>query len=68
MAGDYFGLKNHSQNYSLIYQGFGFGSLAGAVILSLAGGNLSVVFNVYLVMLVISLLIWLFIKKPVYRG
>jgi OFA family oxalate/formate antiporter-like MFS transporter len=52
----------------LIYQGFGFGSLAGAVILSLAGGNLSVVFNVYLVMLVISLLIWLFIKKPVYRG
>ena len=67
MVGDYFGLKNHSQNYSLIYQGFGFGSLAGAVILSLAGGNLSVVFNIYLVMLVVSLLIWIFIKKPVYK-
>ena len=68
MVGDYFGLKNHSQNYSLIYQGFGFGSLAGAIILSLAGGNLSVVFNIYMVMLIVSLLIWIFIKKPVYKN
>ncbi|WP_373770473.1 OFA family MFS transporter [Weissella soli] len=66
MVADYFGLKNHSQNYALIYQGFGFGSLAGAVILSFAGGNLHIVFDVYIVLLIISLIIWVGIKKPVY--
>lgn len=64
LVGDYFGLKNHSQNYALIYQGFGFGSLAGAIILSLAGGNLTVVLYVYIILLNLSLAIWFMIRVP----
>lgn len=64
LVGDYFGLKNHSQNYALIYQGFGFGSLAGAIILSLAGGNLTVVLYVYIILLILSLAIWFMIRVP----
>jgi Nitrate/nitrite transporter len=67
LVGDYFGLKNHSQNYAIIYQGFGFGSLAGAVILSLAGGNLFFVFYTYIVLLIMSLLIWILIRKPLHK-
>lgn len=66
LVGDYFGLQNHSQNYAMIYQGFGFGSLAGAIVLSLAGGNLAVVFYTYIVLLIVSLIIWLTIKTPKY--
>lgn len=66
LVGDYFGLQNHSQNYAMIYQGFGFGSLAGALVLSLAGGNLAVVFYTYIVLLIVSLIIWLTIKTPKY--
>nr|WP_245150365.1 MFS transporter [Weissella cibaria] len=58
LVGDYFGLQNHSQNYAMIYQGFGFGSLAG--------GNLAVVFYTYIVLLIVSLIIWLTIKTPKY--
>ncbi|WP_229042117.1 hypothetical protein [Weissella cibaria] len=50
----------------MIYQGFGFGSLAGAIVLSLAGGNLAVVFYTYIVLLIVSLIIWLTIKTPKY--
>jgi OFA family oxalate/formate antiporter-like MFS transporter len=38
IVGDFFGLKNHSKNYGIIYQGFGFGALSGSVIASLVGG------------------------------
>ena len=31
IVGDFFGLKNHSKNYGIIYQGFGLGALAGDV-------------------------------------
>lgn len=35
---DYFGLKNQSKNYGVIYQGFGIGALGGSFIASLLGG------------------------------
>ncbi|WP_020063111.1 L-lactate MFS transporter [Bacillus sp. 123MFChir2] len=38
IVGDFFGLKNHSKNYGIVYQGFGFGALAGSFIGALLGG------------------------------
>lgn len=38
IVGDFFGLKNHSKNYGIIYQGFGFGALSGSFIAALVGG------------------------------
>lgn len=38
IVADFFGLKNQSQNYGLVYQGFGFGGLSASFISSLLGG------------------------------
>ncbi len=38
IVGDFFGLKNQTKNYGIIYQGFGFGALAGSFIAAIAGG------------------------------
>ena len=35
---DFFGSKNQTKNYGIIYQGFGFGALSGSFIAALAGG------------------------------
>lgn len=38
IIGDFFGLKNHSKNYGIVYQGFGLGALSGSAIAALLGG------------------------------
>jgi OFA family oxalate/formate antiporter-like MFS transporter len=38
IVGDFFGLKNHSKNYGIVYQGFGLGALAGSFIAAFLGG------------------------------
>ncbi|AIQ10885.1 L-lactate MFS transporter [Paenibacillus durus] len=38
IASDFFGLKNHSKNYGIIYQGFGLGALSGSIIAAFLGG------------------------------
>lgn len=38
IVGDFFGLKNHSKNYGIVYQGFGLGALSGSAIAALLGG------------------------------
>lgn len=38
IVGDFFGSKNQTKNYGIIYQGFGFGALSGSFIATLAGG------------------------------
>lgn len=63
IVGDFFGLKNHSKNYGIIYQGFGLGALAGSFIANHFGG-FHATFMVMGILSVISLLITLFIKAP----
>ncbi|PLR34388.1 oxalate/formate antiport family MFS transporter [Chimaeribacter coloradensis] len=63
IVGDFFGLRNHSKNYGLIYQGFGVGALAGSFVAAHFGG-FHTTFLVIGVMSVLSLLITLMIKPP----
>jgi OFA family oxalate/formate antiporter-like MFS transporter len=63
IVGDFFGLKNHSKNYGIIYQGFGLGALAGSFIANHFGG-FHATFMVMGILSVFSLLITLFIKAP----
>ncbi|WP_223068504.1 OFA family MFS transporter [Paenibacillus caui] len=63
IVGDFFGLKNHSKNYGVIYQGFGLGALSGSFIAALLGG-FEVTFIVIAVLCVISFLIAVTIKPP----
>lgn len=63
IVGDFFGLKNHSKNYGIIYQGFGIGALSGSVIASIAG-SFKATFVVIGVMCLISIVIALTIKIP----
>ncbi|AJI95102.1 major Facilitator Superfamily protein [Yersinia ruckeri] len=63
IVSDFFGLKNHSKNYGVIYQGFGLGALAGSFIAASLGG-FHTTFIVIAVMSVVSLLLTLIIKPP----
>jgi OFA family oxalate/formate antiporter-like MFS transporter len=63
IVGDFFGLKNHSKNYGIIYQGFGLGALAGSFVAKYFGG-FHATFIVIGVLSVASLIITLFIKAP----
>ncbi|MFJ5329488.1 L-lactate MFS transporter [Pectobacterium versatile] len=63
IVGDFFGLKNHSKNYGVIYQGFGIGALSGSFIAAQLGG-FQATFMAIIIMSVISLLITLWIKPP----
>ncbi|KYQ97468.1 hypothetical protein AWY96_02700 [Serratia plymuthica] len=63
IVGDFFGLKNHSKNYGIIYQGFGLGALAGSFVAKYFGG-FHATFMVIGVLSIASLLITLFIKAP----
>ena len=38
IVGDFFGTKNQTKNYGIIYQGFGLGAISGSFIGSLTGG------------------------------
>ncbi|MCH5049929.1 L-lactate MFS transporter [Pectobacterium aquaticum] len=63
IVGDFFGLKNHSKNYGVIYQGFGIGALSGSFIAAQLGG-FQATFMAIIIMSVISLLITLWVKPP----
>lgn len=64
IVADYYGIKNHSQNYAVIYLGYGIGSVSGAILLSILHGNVLGVFYVYMALLVLSLVMWFTIKSP----
>lgn len=63
LVGDFFGLKNHSKNYGVIYQGFGLGALSGSVIANIVGG-FKTTFMVIGVLCIISFIIIITIKAP----
>lgn len=63
IVADFFGLKNQSKNYGVIYQGFGFGALFGAFIAAALGGFVPT-FTLIAVLNIISLLIAMIIKAP----
>ncbi|KFX22391.1 OFA family MFS transporter [Pectobacterium betavasculorum] len=63
IVGDFFGLKNHSKNYGVIYQGFGIGALSGSFIAAQFGG-FQATFMAIIIMSVVSLLITLWVKPP----
>lgn len=63
IVADFFGLKNQSKNYGIIYQGFGFGALAGSMIAAVLGG-FHATFTVITVLCVISFVITLIIQPP----
>jgi len=66
IVGDFFGLKNHSKNYGIIYQGFGLGALSGAFIGSITGG-FKPTFIVIGILCIVSLILITILKPPV-RG
>ncbi|WP_322905330.1 OFA family MFS transporter [Paenibacillus campi] len=65
IVSDFFGLKNHGKNYGVIYQGFGIGALAGACIAAWMGG-FKPTFIIIGILCLISFLIAIMIKPPLY--
>ncbi|WP_270343801.1 OFA family MFS transporter [Bacillus mobilis] len=63
IVGDFYGMKNHSKNYGIVYQGFGFGALAGSFIGALLGG-FKPTFMVIGVLCVVSFIIAILIQAP----
>ncbi|WP_033706752.1 L-lactate MFS transporter [Bacillus mycoides] len=63
IVGDFFGMKNHSKNYGIVYQGFGFGALAGSFIGAVLGG-FKPTFMVIGILCVVSFIIALLIQVP----
>ncbi|MEM5013277.1 OFA family MFS transporter [Niallia taxi] len=63
IVADFFGLKNQSKNYGIIYQGFGIGALAGSFIAALLGGFIPT-FIILTILCIISLVIAVTIKPP----
>ncbi|MES5894252.1 MULTISPECIES: OFA family MFS transporter [Bacillus cereus group] len=63
IVGDFFGMKNHSKNYGIVYQGFGFGALAGSFIGAILGG-FKPTFMVIGVLCVVSFIIAIVIQAP----
>ncbi|ENQ3078154.1 L-lactate MFS transporter [Bacillus sp. WLY-B-L8] len=63
IVGDFFGLKNHSKNYGVVYQGFGLGALAGSFIGVILGG-VKPTFMVIGALCIVSFIIAIFIRPP----
>ncbi|WHY78151.1 OFA family MFS transporter [Neobacillus sp. WH10] len=63
IVADFFGLKNQSKNYGVIYQGFGIGALSGSFIATALGG-FAPTFTFIAVLSIVSVVIALFIKSP----
>jgi OFA family oxalate/formate antiporter-like MFS transporter len=63
IVADFFGLKNQSKNYGIIYQGFGVGAISGSFIATSLGGFVPT-FKLIAVLSIVSLLIALTIKAP----
>jgi OFA family oxalate/formate antiporter-like MFS transporter len=67
IVADFFGLKNQSKNYGIVYQGFGIGALSGSFIAAALGGFVPT-FTFIAVLSIISVVIALFIKAPGQRA
>lgn len=63
IVGDFFGLKNHSKNYGIVYQGFGLGALAGSFIAAFLGG-FKPTFIIIGILCIQSFIIAIVIKPP----
>jgi MFS transporter, OFA family, oxalate/formate antiporter len=63
IVADFFGLKNQSKNYGIIYQGFGLGAISGSFIASALGGFIPT-FKLIAILSIVSLLIAMTIKAP----
>lgn len=63
IVADFFGLKNSSQNYGVIYQGFGLGALSATFISSTFGG-FAPTFKLIAVLCIISLVVTMTLKAP----
>ncbi|EIT84825.1 major facilitator superfamily transporter [Fictibacillus macauensis ZFHKF-1] len=63
LVADFFGLKNQSKNYGMIYQGFGLGALAASSVAVLLGG-FAPTFTLIACLNGVSFIIVLFIKSP----
>ncbi|AKO92755.1 hypothetical protein BEH_12045 [Priestia filamentosa] len=63
IVGDFFGLKNHSKNYGIVYQGFGLGALAGSFIAAFLGG-FKPTFIIIGILCILSFIIAILIKLP----
>ncbi|WP_285768456.1 OFA family MFS transporter [Peribacillus sp. SI8-4] len=63
IVGDFFGLKNHSKNYSIVYQGFGLGALSGSFIAAIING-FKPTFMIIAVLCIISFIIALRVRPP----
>lgn len=61
IVGEFFGLKNQTKNYGVVYQGFGFGALSGSIIASLAGGFIPT-FIVIGILCLVSLILMVALK------
>ncbi|MED3727419.1 OFA family MFS transporter [Priestia filamentosa] len=67
IVGDFFGLKNHSKNYGIVYQGFGLGALAGSFIGAFLGG-FKPTFITIGILCILSFIIAILIKPPSYSN
>nr|WP_236712770.1 OFA family MFS transporter [Peribacillus muralis] len=63
IVGDFFGLKNHNKNYSIVYQGFGLGALSGSFIAAIING-FRPTFMIIAVLCIASFIIALRVKPP----
>ncbi|WP_047152857.1 L-lactate MFS transporter [Aneurinibacillus tyrosinisolvens] len=63
IVGDFFGMKNHSKNYGIVYQGFGLGALSGSFIAAFMGG-FKPTFITIGTLCILSFLITISIKPP----
>ena len=63
IVADFFGLKNQSKNYGIIYQGFGIGAISGSFIAASLGGFIPT-FKLIAVLSIVSVIIAMLIKAP----
>jgi OFA family oxalate/formate antiporter-like MFS transporter len=66
IVSDFFGLKNHSKNYGIVYQGFGIGALSGSFIAAMLGG-FKPTFIIFGLLCILSCLIAVSLKAPMQR-
>lgn len=64
IVSDFFGLKNHSKNYGIIYQGFGIGALSGSFIAVFLGG-FKPTFIIFGLLCLLACIIAISMKPPV---
>lgn len=67
IVSDFFGLKNHSKNYGIIYQGFGIGALSGSFIAAFLGG-FKPTFNIIGLLCILACILAVSLQPPVARA